>query len=187
MVWLAYHGVAAMTEISKEQHQQNISIAHRSFDNHRNFISENNGHMVEMATLAIKAPALVAAGGIAALLAFYSANWKDISKLSASIETFNTIIYYLFLSLIFSMVAPCLAYFCTLFIGTSAFNEKYTYKHPYVHSNRKSKTYRVISEIFRFLTIICVLTSIILIIISGRTFLDFVHPFTLSGSEGTPK
>ncbi|MGU3401612.1 hypothetical protein ACLBWS_18085 [Brucellaceae bacterium D45D] len=173
-----------MSEISKEQHQQNISIAQRSFDNHRGFISDTNGHMVEMAGLAIKAPALVAAGGIAALLAFYSANWKDISKLSASIETFNTIIYYLFLSLIFSMLAPCFAYFCTYFIAASASNQKYSYQHPYVHSNRKSKSYRLISEFFRFLTIACVLVSIILIILSGQTFLDFVHPFTLSGNAG---
>lgn len=106
-------------EESKDRRDERIKLAQRSFDDHRQFLSENNNHMVEMAGLAMKAPALVAAGSIAALLAFYSANWKYLFHFEASISTFNSVLTYLFLSLIFSMIAPCFAYLCTACIGTS--------------------------------------------------------------------
>lgn len=168
----------AMSEFSKEKYDQNIKLAQRSFDNHRAFISDNNNHMVDLAGLAMKAPALVAAGGIAALLAFYSANWKDISKLEGSIQTFNAILTYFFLSLIFSMIAPCLAYLCTSLIGSSAMAEEYKYEPPYVHSTNKSRLCSIVSEVLRWLTVLAVFSAIVLIILGGWKFLEFAQPFT---------
>ncbi|KAB2700033.1 hypothetical protein F9K79_03740 [Ochrobactrum sp. Kaboul] len=167
-----------MNNESKDQHNQNLQLAHRAFDDNGTFISENNKHMADFAALALKSPALVAAGGIAALLAFYSANWKALNIIAGSVETFNTILSYLFLSLVLSMFAPCLAYLCTWLMGGAAANRKYTYSHPYVHPTISSRICGIASEVVRWITIAVLFSAIILICMAGLEFLKFVKPFT---------
>lgn len=163
---------------TKEQRDEQIRLAQRAFDAHGSFYSQVNGHMLELSMLAMKAPALVAAGGIAALLAFYSANWKALNEIEGSVATFNSILFYMFISLVCSMIAPALAYFCTASIGSARYSEKFSYEWPYISKTRATQIYDVIAEILRWLAVIAVLGSIVCICIGGWKFLDFIEPFT---------
>lgn len=83
-------------------------------------IANTSSQVLSFSNGAMRAPALVAAGGVAAALGFYSANYARLAAHPEALIAFNTVLYWLFASLLLTVVAPGLAYF-----GQICFSESY--------------------------------------------------------------
>ncbi len=117
----------------------------------------------------MRAPALASAGGIAAALGFFSANF---SRYQDNLEVFDNILFWLFLALFLSVVAPGGAYLSQYAYSLSMTKEKQDWKYPYVHPTDLSKRYRRIGYVFHGCTIAVILASYCAIGWGGLIFLS---------------
>jgi hypothetical protein len=112
----------------------------------------------------MRAPALIAAGGIAAALGFYSANYDRLVQSPGTLGTFNEILFWLFLSLLVPLGMPALAYFSQIAYAHCLDNQKLSYDLPYVSDTRKSRIYRFLGDLCRWLGVACFLISVIFLV-----------------------
>lgn len=122
----------------------------------------------------VKTPVLVAAGGIAAVLGFYSANYTNLSINSQNLATFNLILVWLFTSLVFGMLAPCAGYFSQLYFAIARSPKAIRYSKPYIVWDDKKDRHNTIGRFFRWVCIIFVASSIVCIITAGWFFLTLI-------------
>ncbi len=123
---------------------------------------------------AMKAPALVAVGGIAAALGFYSANYSRLTAQADGLAIFNDILSWLLLGLLIIVVAPASAYLSQLAYSAMILAQRKDWEHPFVHDTPKSNSYRFLGDVFRWLTVALVAASIICLIRGGYLFLRLV-------------
>lgn len=123
----------------------------------------------------MKAPGLAAVAGVAAALGFYSANYNSLSKDPNNLLIFNSILGWLFLSLLLTVIAPGLAYFSQLCYQVTITKEIFDYEHPFVHATPASKRRKLLGDAFRWLTVAVVVGSVLCIVRAGYLFLGLVH------------
>lgn len=87
---------------------------------------------------AMKAPALVAMGGVVTLLGFYSANYERLKASQDAMTTFGDMLFWLFTSLLLTVSAPGLAYLSQIAYIESLYSEDHFWESPYVRDNRRS-------------------------------------------------
>ncbi|MCI5078246.1 hypothetical protein [Oricola sp.] len=123
---------------------------------------------------AMRTPGLAAAGGIAATLGFYSANYARLRAVPEALLEFNAVLFWMFLSLLATICAPGLAYFSQSFFLWGEGAKKLSWEWPYVGTNRRSKILIRVGIGFQVATVLCVLASIVLMIVGGVRFLHLV-------------
>jgi hypothetical protein len=90
---------------------------------------------VEAFSLAsMRAPAVVAAGGFAATLGFYSANAGRFIDPLKALDALNATIEWLLFSIFLTLLSPCLAYLSQAFYLESSYLHRRDWTHPYVFS-----------------------------------------------------
>ncbi|MER8434125.1 hypothetical protein [Mesorhizobium caraganae] len=122
----------------------------------------------------MKAPGFAAAAGVAAALGFYSANYARLSQNPDNLLIFNAILSWLFASLLFTVIAPGLAYFSQISYAESWSHERYDNDHPFVHDTPKSIRFERIGNVVRWMTVAVVCGSIACIGRAGYLFLSLV-------------
>jgi len=120
---------------------------------------------------AMRAPGLAAAGGVAAVLGFFSANYE---RLKDNVTDLNAILFWMFGALLLVVVAPGAAYFSQIFFGQSSASKRYDWEHPYVHSTKMSTVWKWIGEFFRALAVLLVVGSYTALIMGGWQFLGLI-------------
>ncbi|TBC64445.1 hypothetical protein ELH36_17745 [Rhizobium ruizarguesonis] len=162
-----------MTAMDEEQRQQlewqraDALIAHEA---HRKSMAEHVDLVGSFSTAAMRSPAIAGAGAIAALLGFFSANYRAIAA-SAGHEFFNQALLLFGVSVVLTVLAPGLAYFSQLSFLWSLGKEAFYWERPYVRPTRSSNFLNLIGVTIQFLTIGIVIGSIALLLLGGWKFL----------------
>lgn len=138
-------------------------------------IKIHSDQIESFANTAMKAPALVAAGGVVAALGFYSANYARLASSPDLLMGLNETLYWLMASLLATVLAPGLAYLSQIAYAASVSKERLDFNYPYVHNTWKSKTYLYIGDFFRLLTVLVVVISIVMLALGGWKFLLLVR------------
>lgn len=159
---------------SEKDFDLRIRSAERAHDARRKALESTNGQVLSFSNGAMRAPALVAAGGVAAALGFYSANYARLAETPESLSIFNGILFWLFLSLLLTVLAPGIAYFSQTFYTQAMANEEYHWETPFVRDTPKSKRWDVAGHMARWLAIGVIVASIGCLILGGITFLSLV-------------
>lgn len=126
------------------------------------------------ANAAMRAPAIAAAGGIAAILGFYSANAEAIAT-EARTQLFNDALMWFFVSVLACVVAPSTAYFSqTFFAHGRPAKTHHLDEQPYVRDTGKSKALRGFGVAFQVMSVALVAGSIASLIAGGFLFLQLL-------------
>ncbi|RZS82045.1 hypothetical protein EV217_2858 [Phyllobacterium myrsinacearum] len=159
---------------TSEQRAERMRLAERAFDNSAASRKVTSEQILSFSNAAMRAPALVAAGGVAALLGFYSANYSRLHESSASLQIFNDVLFWLFAGLLMTVMAPGLAYFSQLAYYEGLAAEKHSYVYPYVTPSRKTKIMNAIGDFCRILATLIVVASIGSVAYGGYRFLELI-------------
>lgn len=149
-------------------------LAERAFDIRYSQAKVVDDQVLAFSQAALRAPALVAAAGIAASLAFYSANYSRLDDNPANLLAFNDILFWLFTALFLSMISPGLAYFGQFSYSIWMNEETFHYTRPFIRDTTKGKWARRVGHCFRWLASITVAGAILCVAIGGFSFLRLI-------------
>jgi len=130
--------------------------------------------LLSYASLAMRTPALVAVGGVAALLGFYSANYENLSKAPENLAFLNHALACLFWSLMLSVISPGAAYLSQAFFIEALRTEDYVWERPFVVRPGRGKILGWIGSFFRLSAIGLVIGAITFLGYGGYLFLSLV-------------
>ncbi|RUW62109.1 hypothetical protein [Mesorhizobium sp. M7A.F.Ca.US.008.03.1.1] len=164
----------AETPETEKSYDLRIRAAERAHDARRTALENTTSQVLSFSNSAMRAPALVAAGGVAAALGFYSANYTRLAEQPEHLTTFNSILYWLFASLLLTVIAPGLAYFSQIYFSLSIAEEDSVWEAPFIRDTPESKRLKLLGEIIRWGSIGAVVGSIVCLAIGGVTFLSLI-------------
>ncbi|MFF0921711.1 hypothetical protein AB9E19_21325 [Rhizobium leguminosarum] len=164
----------AETEETEKQHDLRIRSAERAHDQDLKGREIHNKQIEAFSVAAMRAPALVAAGGVAASLGFYSANYNRLVGKADALALFNHSLTWMLGGLLFTIVAPGLAYFSQLAYLDALDSRMQDWEYPYSHDTRRSKIATWVGDFFRWVCVIVVLLSIGCVSTGGLKFLHLV-------------
>jgi hypothetical protein len=137
---------------------------------HRDGLKTATDFVPQLSLNAMKAPALASAGGIAALLGFFSANARTLSGTSG-IDFFSTALIYFFFSVLCSVVTPALAYLAQYSYMLNWGTYTLHWERPFVRDKPFStKFWAYLGTFFHLLAVILVCASIVLLMLGGWAF-----------------
>lgn len=125
--------------------------------------------------MTVRSIGFAAAGGIAAVLGFYSANYARLAANPASLERLNVILAWLFVALLLGLVASGMGYWSQSFYAESKWRLDFSIERPFVRTNAKSDFSRRIGTICRWCSIGATFAGIIVLIVVGLNFLGVVR------------
>jgi purine-cytosine permease-like protein len=123
---------------------------------------------------AMRAPALASAGGIAATLGFYSANYSRLAESPERLVTLGDILFWFFLATFLAVLAPGAAYFSQISYMDSLNKQSYDTESEFTSETPSSKRSEHIGNFFRWLTVAITSLSIICFAIGGLRFLTLL-------------
>lgn len=152
-----------MTE-TREEFDLRVKAAETAHDVfHKN--SANVFNMVAgYGNAAMRAPAIAAAGGIAGVLGFYSANRATLRTSPSALFDFNWSLGWFFIAVLLCVIAPGIAYLCQTCFVKSLGEQRLSYEHPFVHDTKASARWRWVGIGMQVLTIGLVAASIFAIV-----------------------
>ena len=161
-----------MADESRDEYDIRTRAAEMAHDNFHKNAAEVFKMVASFSNAAMRAPAIAAAGGIAALLAFGSAN-PSMSD-GPAIGNFNAALWWFFVAVMLCVLAPGVAYFSQTFYVSANGARTLSYVHPFVHDTRGSKSWGIAGEVMRFAAIVLVLGAIAALGVGGGHFLRVV-------------
>ncbi|RWY82401.1 hypothetical protein EHI44_24235 [Rhizobium leguminosarum] len=164
----------AETEETEKEHDQRIRSAERAHDHELKGIEIHQKQIEAFALAAMRAPALVAAGGVAASLGFYSANYGRLVGKAAALALFNDSLTWMLSGLLFTVLAPGLAYFSQLAYLDAVASRAHDWNHPFAHDTRRTRIAEQVGNVCRWACVIVVLLSIGCVSAGGLKFLHLV-------------
>jgi hypothetical protein len=159
---------------TEEEFNKRIQFAKETHERRREYEKTHATELLSYANLAMRAPALVAVGGVATLLGFYSANHETLSKAPENLVFLNHALACLFWSLMLSVVSPGAAYLSQAFYIEALRTENYTWEQPFVVRPCKGKVLGWTGSFFRVSAIGLVVGAIAFLGYGGYLFLSLV-------------
>lgn len=159
---------------TEKQHERRIRNAERAHDHELKGIEIHQKQIEAFGLAAMRAPALVAAGGVAASLGFYSANYGRLVGKVDALALFNDALTWMLGGLLFTILAPGLAYFSQLAYLDAVSSRLHDWNHPYTHDTRRTRIAEKVGNAFRWACVIIVLLSIGCVSAGGLKFLHLV-------------
>lgn len=123
------------------------------------------------ALLGIRSLGLTAVGGIAASLAFYSANYERLSTNPANLKNLNGILACLFIGLIVSLFCTLCAYMSQVCFLAGVWARTRTWQHPYVEETPASLAQIHRGAVWRIASIVAAVLSAVCLSVAGVSFL----------------
>ncbi len=168
-----------MEETEKDRDAR-LRAAERAHDQDAKWFEMHTKQIEAFSTAAMKAPALVAAGGVAAGLGFYSANFARLSQKPEAVALFNESLYWMLVGLLFTLLSPGLAYFSQLAYSDSIMHREHSTFPPYSKDSKRSKIGAVIGDVCRWACVLSVALAVISVAGGGLKFLDLVASLSQS-------
>lgn len=156
------------------QRDARIRGAERAHDEESKERESHNKQIEAFALAAMKAPALVAAGGVAASLGFYSANFERLVSKAGSLELFNNSLSWMLSGLLCTLISPGLAYFSQLAYVKSIDKRERQYIPPFCVSTKGSRFFAIVGDCCRWLGVMTVLGAIGCVAYGGLQFINLV-------------
>jgi hypothetical protein len=144
--------------------------AHIAHEAQRKSLTDHMGMVGSFSTAAMRAPALAAAGAIAALLGFFSANYRAISGTTGQ-HFFNEALLFFAASVLLTVLAPGLAYFSQYSFLWSVGKEALHWDRPFIRPTKASRSLNAIGIATQIVAVGVVLGSIALLVLGGFSFL----------------
>lgn len=157
------------------QLDRRIKEAQRAYEQKAKAEEVHGDHIKAYSLAAMRAPALVAAGGVVAALGFYSANFDRLSADPAKLDILNQILFWLFLSLMLTVIAPALAYFGQLAYQDALRNETHHYEWPHFRLTRRHRIALRVGIVCRWITVAVMTSAILALVVGGIMFLHLVQ------------
>lgn len=157
------------------QLDRRIKEAQRAYDQRAKAEEVHGDHIKAYSLAAMRTPTLVAAGGVVAVLGFYSANFDRLSTDPAKLDILNQILFWLFLSLMLTVVAPALAYFGQLAYQDALRHEMHHYEWPHFRPTRRHRIALRVGVICRWVTVVIMTLAIAALAVGGIMFLHLVQ------------
>lgn len=157
-----------MNKTPEEIEYENARLAHAAAN--KSMEVETN-MIAAFGNAAMRAPGIAAAGGIAALLGFYSANGTVLRGTSA-VEDFNSALIWFFGSVLTCVAAPASAYFSQLLFVHSKGEQTHHFERPFVRDTCKSKLRFRLGIAFQTIAILLTGTAVVALIIGGLFFAE---------------
>lgn len=151
-----------------------IRSAEREHDRDLKGVEVHTKQIETFSQMAMRAPALVAAGGVAASLGFYSANYQRLAGHAEALKLFNDALAWMLIGILLTLFAPGLAYFSQLAYLDSVSSREHHWFHPYSRETRRARVGEIIGNICRWACVLVVIASIVSIAIGGIKFLHLV-------------
>ncbi|MCZ4344491.1 hypothetical protein [Devosia neptuniae] len=155
------------TEWQKQQWKE----AERAHDRQDEAIKSHVGQVEAFSILGIRTLALTAAGGIAAALGFYSANYDHLSQVPGALQVINGILAVLFTSMLATLLSTLAAYLSQIYFAHSLYSRKRTYTHPYVENGDRTDRLTLFGNIWRTIAIVTAIFAAICLCVAGFAFL----------------
>ncbi|MEJ1173189.1 hypothetical protein WA845_02990 [Agrobacterium sp. CMT1] len=159
---------------TEKEYEQRLKSAERQHDWRKKGLEIHATQLQSFAGMAMKAPALVSAGGVAAALGFYSANYNRLKLIPTALDDFNAVLVWLFMSLLFTLVAPGAAYFSQLFYSAAIASEEHFYDRPFVRDTKRSRRFSLAGDVARWIAVGLTAGSAACIVVGGIDFLQLV-------------
>ena len=137
-------------------------LAREQWDAQREYFLDSEKGIRVYGTLALRSPALAASAGIAALLAFGSANSVKL-KSSIALGSYTSSLSAFFVCVVLSVVATFFAYFSQASLSSRYGEEVPVWEHPFYQSNTASKIYSALNWFFRWAAILAALASLFML------------------------
>ncbi len=160
---------------SREQYDIRIKEATAAHERNEDRIKVHATQIQTFGSDAMKAPALVALGGVVALLGFYSANYDRLKDNPVAMDAFGHMLFWLFASLLMTVAAPGLAYLSQIAYSSSITAEIHTWTFPYTNETPRSRVYKVMGDVCRWTAVGLILCSIAALAVSGFLFFGIVR------------
>ncbi|MGR9078125.1 hypothetical protein [Rhizobium leguminosarum] len=162
------------TEETEKQHDLRIRSAERAHDHELKVIEIHQRQIEAFALAGMRAPAFVAAGGVAASLGFYSANYGRLVGKADALALFNNSLAWMLGGLLFTILAPGLAYFSQFAYLDAVASRVHDWNHPFSHDTRRTRIVMQVGNVFRWVCVIVVLLAIGCVSSGGLQFLHLV-------------
>lgn len=159
---------------TQQEFDDRIRRARAAHEKRLEGVKVHASQILTFASDAMKAPALVALGGVVALLGFYSANYGRLSQSPEAMDAFGTMLFWLFTSLLLTVSAPGFAYFSQLAYTAALYSEDHIFEEPFCVGTRWSRFYRIAGDSFRWIGAVLVIASIGCLVRSGVVFFRIV-------------
>lgn len=145
--------------------------AERAHDRQDAYAKSHTEQLEAFATQGIKTLGLTSAGGIAAVLGFYSANYERLSATPYALNAVNKLLAMLFLSMLCTLLCCLFGYFSQVFFAHTVFSRTRHWEHPYVKDGDTTPRYLLYGNIIRTAAIIAAVFATIFLCIAGFDFL----------------
>lgn len=159
---------------TEEQRKERMRLAERAHDWLDNAAEMHAKQIEAFAVLTIRSLILVAIGGIAAVLGFYSANYERLSGVSGMLGHVNEMLVYLFASLVLTLLTSAFAYFSQLAYASAFFEYDRSYIHPFSSPKPISKRYTIAGDFCRWGAVILAFISLACLVAAGFSFFRIV-------------
>jgi hypothetical protein len=159
---------------TEKEYEQRLKSAERHHDWRKKGLEIHATQLQSFSVMAMKAPALVAAGGVAAALGFYSANYSRLKLVPTALDDFNAVLVWLFVALLLTLAAPGAAYFSQLFYSEAIASEEHFFDQPFVRDTKRSKRFTFMGDAARWIAVGLTTGSAACIVAGGIDFLRLV-------------
>lgn len=141
-----------------------VRAAERVHDASTDFATKTNTAAIEGANLSLRTAMLINGGAAISVLAFIGGlASRDKVSLAAITQTAGTLVWFAS-GVAVATLSMGLAYFTNLCVAGSGFSQLWTFQHPFLQDTDKSRAYRRVAEIFRWLAVAGAVASLVLFI-----------------------
>lgn len=149
--------------------------AEREHDRQDAQAENHKGQLEAFALQGIRTLGLTSAGGVAAVLGFYSANYARLSETPYALSSVNKLLGMLFLAMLATLLTCLFGYFSQVFFAAAVHSRVRHWDHPYIKAGPKTERYILYGNITRTLAIVASLFAAICLLMAGLDFLVIVR------------
>lgn len=156
-----------MSKIPDEIEFENARLAHATAN--KSMEVETN-IVPAFGNAAMRAPGIAAAGGIAAILGFYSAN-ASVLRGTVALDDFNAALLWFFGSVLACVIAPGAAYFSQALFVQCRSERTHHFDRPFVRDTSKSTWLFRVGTVFQIAAILLTAAAIAALVCGGLAFM----------------
>lgn len=147
----------------------------REHDRQDASIESHNSQLEAFALQGIRTLSLTSAGGVAAVLGFYSANYERLAQTPYALNSVNKLLAMLFVAMLATLLTCLFGYFSQIYFAEAVSSRVRYWQHPYVKAGDKTDRQMLMGNITRTLAIISAFFAALCLLVAGMDFLNIVR------------
>lgn len=152
-----------------------LELAKRAHEVERDHAAAHWKQAEAFSLLTLRSIGLVSAGGIAAVLGFFSANYQRLVDIPGSIDRLNGILGGLFVALLLGLLSAGAGYWSQTLYAKAKWDLTFSTTRPFITETKASKLETLIGSIFRWCSIVFAVAAIVVLMVAGWLFLGVIR------------